>query len=213
MKSSKQTLLDSLGQMSATELRRVLAEHLTQQKLGLYWERNTIAHDKALNENIVLPRLVPEWSHTLDALQQTDHIDTAAAASALQLDSRDEARAVLEAMAAPALGLLERRGFTHAATFHLVKGVATALKGKAAYTRTRGLNPVRYAEMVREYLLDHRSITNAELRQLLGLGASASATVEASRLLGKWSGSSGFLDRQPPDNRPRYTLRVPDRSA
>lgn len=106
----------------------------------------------------------------LDALQQTDHIDTAAAASALQLDSREEARAVLEAMAAPALGLLERRGFTHAATFHLAKGVATALKGKAAYTRTRGLNPVRYAEMVREYLLDHRSITNAELRQLLGLG-------------------------------------------
>lgn len=38
----KQSLLDSMEQMSATELRRVLAEHLTQQKLGLYWERNTI---------------------------------------------------------------------------------------------------------------------------------------------------------------------------
>lgn len=143
----------------------------------------------------------------LDALQQTDHIDAAAAAETLQL-SRDDARTVLDAMAAPALGLLERRGHTHTATFHLAKGVATALKGKVAYTRTRGLNPVRYAEMVREYLKDHRSITNAELRQLLGLGASASASVEASRLLNKWSAEGGFLERQPPENRPRYVLRA-----
>lgn len=49
MTSSKKTLLESLEQMSATELRRVLAEHLTEQKLGLYWERNAIEHDKALN--------------------------------------------------------------------------------------------------------------------------------------------------------------------
>jgi ATP-dependent DNA helicase RecG len=121
--------------------------------------------------------------------------------------SREEARVVLDAMAEPVLGLLERRGHTHTATYHLAKGVATALKGKVAYTRTRGLNPVRYAEMVREYLKDHRSITNAELRQLLGLGASASASVEASRLLNKWSAADGFLDRQPPENRPRYVLR------
>lgn len=143
----------------------------------------------------------------LDALLQTDHIDTAAAANALQLESRDEARIILEAMTAPALGLLERRGFTHTATYHLAKGVATALKGKVAYTRTRGLNPVRYAEMVREYLRDHRYITNAELRQLLGLGASPSASVEASRLLSKWCGAEGFLDKWPPENRPRYVLR------
>lgn len=37
------------------------------------------------------------------------------------------------------LGLLERKGHTQTATNHLAKGVATALKGKAAYTRTRGL--------------------------------------------------------------------------
>jgi ATP-dependent DNA helicase RecG len=142
----------------------------------------------------------------LDTLLQSDHIDVAAAAAVLQLE-REEARAVLEAMTDPALGLLERRGHTQSATYHLAKGVATALKGKAAYTRTRGLNPVRFAEMVREYLQDHRSITNAELRQLLGLGASASASVEASRLLARWSGPEGFLDRHPPDNRPRYLLR------
>lgn len=65
-KSAKHNLLDSLEQLSAPELRRLLAEHLTRQKLGLYWERNAIEHDKALNANVVLPRLVPEWSHTPD---------------------------------------------------------------------------------------------------------------------------------------------------
>lgn len=74
MKSSKKTLLESLEQMSATELRRVLAEHLTQQKLGLYWERNAIEHDKALNAHVVLPRLVPEWSHTPDACTQHQNL-------------------------------------------------------------------------------------------------------------------------------------------
>jgi adenine-specific DNA-methyltransferase len=71
---NKQSLLDSLEQMSATELRRVLAEHLTQQKLGLYWERNAIDHDKALNANVVLPRLVSEWSHTPDACTESPRI-------------------------------------------------------------------------------------------------------------------------------------------
>lgn len=72
--NTKQSLLNSLEQMSATELRRVLAEHLTQQKLGLYWERNAIEHDKALNANVVLPRLVPEWSHTPDACMQHQNL-------------------------------------------------------------------------------------------------------------------------------------------
>lgn len=64
-------MLDSLGQMSAPELRRLLTEHLTRQKLGLYWERDAIEHDKALNANVVLPRLVPEWSHTPEG--STEH--------------------------------------------------------------------------------------------------------------------------------------------
>ena len=57
-------LLQQLDQLSAPELRRLLAEHLTRQKLGLYWERSAIAHDRALNANVVLPRLVADWSHT-----------------------------------------------------------------------------------------------------------------------------------------------------
>lgn len=142
----------------------------------------------------------------LDALLRTDFIDVAAAHEVLQLE-RDEARAALEVMASAELGLLERRGHTMTATYHLAKGVATALKGKAAYTRSRGLNPVRYAEMTREYLRDHGSIGNRELRGLLGLGESPSATVEASRLLSRWSGPGGFLDIEGSGKNRRYRLR------
>lgn len=106
------------------------------------------------------------------------------------------------------LGLLERKGHTQTATYHLAKGVATALKGKAAYTRTRGLNPVRFAEMVREYLSDHQSISNAELRLLLGLGEAASAKVEASRLLRRWCAEDGFLNAVGAGKTRRYRARA-----
>ena len=122
---------------------------------------------------------------SLDALRGQDFIDTAEAAVVLQL-TREDARRILDGMCQPPLSLIERKGHTASATFHLAKGIAKELKGKAAYTKTRGLNPVRYAEMVREYLKDHQQIGNKELRDLLGLGDSASASVEASRLLKKW---------------------------
>lgn len=131
----------------------------------------------------------------LDALRGQDFIDVSDAARVLQT-SRDDARRVLDGMSLPALALIERRGHTASATFHLAKGIAKELKGKAAYTKTRGLNPVRYAEMLREYLRDHQTIRNRELRELLGLGDSPSAQVEASRYLAKWSDADGFLDKQ-----------------
>ena len=143
----------------------------------------------------------------LDALLGQEFIDVGQAGNVLQLP-RDDARRILEAMCLPPLGLLERKGHTAAATFHLAKGVAMELKGKAAYTRTRGLNPIRYAEMVREYLRDHQRIENAELRELLGLGNSPSAQVEASRYLKKWSHpDDGFLDRRRAGRTHVYTLR------
>jgi ATP-dependent DNA helicase RecG len=142
----------------------------------------------------------------LDALLGQDFIDVGQAANVLQL-AKDESRRILEAMCLPPLSLLERKGHTAAATFHLAKGVAKELKGKAAYTRTRGLNPIRYAEMVREYLRDHQRIENGELRELLGLGNSPSAQVEASRYLKKWSQPDGFLDRQRVGSTHVYTLR------
>jgi adenine-specific DNA-methyltransferase len=64
MTTAHAALLQQLDHLTAPELRRLLAEHLTRQKLGLYWERDAIAHDQALNANVVLPRVVPEWGHT-----------------------------------------------------------------------------------------------------------------------------------------------------
>lgn len=57
------TLLASLDHLNAQQLRRLLVEHLTQQKVGLYWESSAIERDAALNANVVLPRLHPEASH------------------------------------------------------------------------------------------------------------------------------------------------------
>lgn len=63
MANENKGLLQSLDGLTEVELRRLLVEHLTKQKLGLYWERNAIDHDRALNADVVLPRLVPQWSH------------------------------------------------------------------------------------------------------------------------------------------------------
>ena len=63
--SKPQDLLQSLEHLTAQQLRRLLTEHLTKQKLGLYWESSAIERDAALNANIVLPRLVEESSHNL----------------------------------------------------------------------------------------------------------------------------------------------------
>lgn len=142
----------------------------------------------------------------LSFLRDNAFIDTLSAARLLQLP-REEARTTLDRLALPETGFLERKGGTKAATFHLTKGVAKDLLGKAAYTRTRGLNPLRYAEMVREFVSDHGSITPQECRQLLGLGESSSARVETSRYLKKWSGDGGFLRREGGSRHVRYLGR------
>lgn len=56
-------LLAQLDHLNEQQLRRLLVEHLTRQKLGLYWEASAIERDQALNVNLVLPRLVTEQSH------------------------------------------------------------------------------------------------------------------------------------------------------
>lgn len=61
-------LLQSLEHLSAPQLRRLLTEQLTKQKLGLYWESSAIERDAALNANIVLPRLSEADSHGLEKL-------------------------------------------------------------------------------------------------------------------------------------------------
>ena len=55
-------LLKSLEHLTAPQLRRLLTEHLTKQKLGLYWENSAIARDAALN-----PRPNRPLAHTSHA--------------------------------------------------------------------------------------------------------------------------------------------------
>ncbi|WP_106077998.1 DNA methyltransferase [Chromobacterium amazonense] len=67
MSNPHASLLAQLDTLTPEQLRRLLVDQLTKKKLGLNWETNLIERDAALNANIVLPRLVAEYSHALDA--------------------------------------------------------------------------------------------------------------------------------------------------
>lgn len=71
-----------------------------------------------------------------------------------------------EKLAKPRFGIFERRGNTKTATYHLSKSVAKDLLGKAAYTKTKGLDPIRFREMVRQFVSHHGSITPQECQTL-----------------------------------------------
>lgn len=61
--SKEQNILAQIEGLNEQQLRRLLVEHLTRQKLGLYWESSAIERDQALNSDLVLPQLVEAWSH------------------------------------------------------------------------------------------------------------------------------------------------------
>ena len=63
--TTSQNLLKTLDGLNAAQLKRLLVDQLTKQKLGLYWESSAIERDAALNAHIVLPRLVGDYSHGL----------------------------------------------------------------------------------------------------------------------------------------------------
>ncbi len=131
----------------------------------------------------------------LSYLKDSPFIDSRKASELLQ-KSPDEARVLLDKLSLRKTGILEKRGRTKAATYHLRKEIAKDLIGKAAYVKTKGLNPIRYAELVKEYLHSHQSISPHECRELLSLGESDSAKSEISRYLRRWSqGQDAFLER------------------
>ena len=142
----------------------------------------------------------------LSFLREHAFIDTSSASDLLQLP-REAARGILDQLAQPRRGILERQGKTKAATYHLNKAIAKDLLGRTGYTRLKGIDPIRYRELVRQFVIDHGVITPQECRELLGLGESASARVETSRYLKGWSGPSGFLVREGGGRSSRYRLR------
>jgi adenine-specific DNA-methyltransferase len=54
---NKSDILARLDELNEQELRRLLAMELTKKPLGLVWERDAIEEDRALNANVVLPRI------------------------------------------------------------------------------------------------------------------------------------------------------------
>ncbi len=131
----------------------------------------------------------------LTYLREHSFIDVAAAADLLQL-TRGNSRGFLDSLEHPETGILERKGGTRAATYHLSRTVADDLLGKAAYTRTKGIDPIRFRELVHEFVKNRGSISPKECRELLGLGESRTARVEVSRYLREWSSPGGFLRRE-----------------
>ncbi len=165
-----------------------------------------------------MAKLVAKWSKEgrdlwLDSLliltymQNHQYIATPEATNLLQTSQR-EALDILESHSMPPLSILERVGRSKPAKYHLTRGVARDLVGRAIYTHARSIDPDRDKEAIRNYVQDHGSINNSELRELLGLGGSGSAKVESSRLLAKYSGESGFLEKFGPTNKPRYRLKA-----
>jgi len=134
------------------------------------------------------------------------HLTIDNAVGLLQLNPED-ALSVLDRMSHPDRGILERRGQGKGVTYYLNKIVANDLIGKVAYSQSKGIDTTRYAEIVREFVRDHETITNQECRQLLGLGDTASDLVKVSRLLKKWSGEDGFLTVEGSASRTKYRLK------
>jgi adenine-specific DNA-methyltransferase len=62
MSQNTSNLEQQYAHLNATQLRRLLIEHMTKQKLGLYWEHDAIERDEKLNADVVLPRLIEEQS-------------------------------------------------------------------------------------------------------------------------------------------------------
>ena len=75
---TRTSVLAKLDYLNAAQLRRLLVEQLTRQKLGLYWEADSIDRDRALNAQVVLPRVVPSLCH------QAAHINPANVAEPFQ---------------------------------------------------------------------------------------------------------------------------------
>lgn len=125
-------------------------------------------------------------------LKEHSYLDVENASALLQIEAGG-AKDLLERHCLPPLSLLERRGKTSGVTFHLPTAIAGDLIGKEAYTRIKGINPIRYRELIREYVSQHGSITNRKCRDLLQLGESPSSQTQAARYLRKFSGDKGFL--------------------
>lgn len=62
MQKNRAEILARLDQLTHQELKHYLSEELTNKRLGLAWEADLIERDKALNANLVMPKVDPKLS-------------------------------------------------------------------------------------------------------------------------------------------------------
>lgn len=111
----------------------------------------------------------------LSALRRRRELITSVAAQVLQIDDRN-ARDVLTQMVAQ--GYLERGGRGKGAVFRLSGSVYENLGQSIRYIREKGIDELRFEELILEYVRQYGSITNRQVRELLGVNRFA-----ATRLL------------------------------
>ena len=97
-------------------------------------------------------------------------------------------------------GLLERSGIRKGQIYRLSSSVYKALGETIAYVRERGIDAIRHEELVLEFVRQYGSITNRQVRELLGIDIHA-----AKRLLNKLL-NAGKLQRKGKRRGAHYVL-------
>jgi hypothetical protein len=145
----------------------------------------------------------------LNYLAVRDSIDVKEASILCHRD-QDEIKAMLDERTLASKKMLEKRG-KRSSTYHLDRAMAVELLGKARYSQIRGIDAVRFPEMIKQYVNDHNSITNKECRELLKLGNSNSALVKAAEIIRSLLTEEGFLMIDPKSGKSyrnrRYIIR------
>jgi len=99
------------------------------------------------------------------------------AASILQLDV-SRTREILMKMIKR--GFLEKSGVKKGLIYRLSSNIYKQLGESVSYIREKGIDEVRYPELILEYVKNYGSITNRQVRELLGVDK-----YKASRVLKK----------------------------
>jgi len=133
----------------------------------------------------------------ISSLRRKRELFLTEAISILQLN-RKRAQEILLQMVKK--GLLERSGIRKGQIYRLSSSVYKALGESIAYVRERGIDAIRHEELVLEFVRQYGSITNRQVRELLGIDIHA-----AKRLLNKLL-NAGKLQRKGKRRGAHYVL-------
>ena len=114
----------------------------------------------------------------LSALRRKRELKLKEAARILQLDDEEQTREILNIMCAK--GYLEKMGRGKGSFYRLSRSIYDRLGESVRYLRERGVDEMRFEELVLEYVKNYGRITNREVRGLLHVNK-----FKASRLLRK----------------------------